>query len=199
MFFQKNFKLLIYGPDMNNVLAKPVEEDEWPEIPRLFDYMSEVMRKSNGIGLAAPQVGCFKQFILIGSRQGDVVGLVNPEIVRLYGKETEVYEDCLSMPPRGSECMVPRLEVVEVEASLAEAPYLRKKLTFRGRMARIVQHELDHLTGTFFVDRVSDRRRKEILERFYNWKAIRRAQIRRENENVHTGTFAISSGQSRLS
>jgi hypothetical protein len=98
-------------------------------------------------------------------------------------------------------CRVPRLEIVDVEASLADTPDIRKKLTFHGGMARIVQHELDHLTGTFFIDRVPERRGKEVLGRFHNWKAMRRAQIRRseENEYVDAGAFAASRGQSRMS
>jgi len=201
MYFQRNFRLSIYGPEMNNILAKPVEEAEWPEIPKLFEYMLDVMRKADGQGLAAPQIGCFKQFVLIGRSHGTVIGLVNPEITRLYGKEIHEPEGCLSLPPPGNECIVPRLEIVDVETSLAEAPDERRKMTFRGSVARIVQHELDHLTGTFFVDRVPERRRREVLERFHNWKAMRRAQTRRNEENgyVNTGPFAVSRGQSRMS
>ena len=92
MFFQRNFRLLTYGPEMNNILSKPVEEAEWPEIPRLFQYMVEVMRRADVAGLAAPQIGCFKQFVVIEKRDGSLVGLVNPEIMRLYGKEIGRYE-----------------------------------------------------------------------------------------------------------
>jgi peptide deformylase len=186
---------------MNNILSRPVEESDWPDIPRLFEYMLEVMRKANGIGLAAPQVGCFKQLVLIAKSESSVIGLVNPEVVRLYGKESEEHEECLSMPPPGNGCMVPRLESIDVETSLAESLDVRRKLTFHGGMARIVQHELDHLTGTFFIERASERRRKEVLEKFHNWKSMRRAQIRRAEENGHvnSGSFAVSRGQSRVS
>jgi peptide deformylase len=201
VYFQRTYRLLTYGPEMNNILAKPVEESEWPDIPKLFEYMLDVMRKAEWIGLAAPQIGCFKQFALIERHDGSIIGLVNPEITRLYGKEIEGVEGCLSLPPRDNTCMVPRLEIVDVETSLADRPDVRRKMTFRGKVARIVQHELDHLTGTFFIDRVPERRKEQALERFHNWKAMRRAQIRRneERENVSTGTFAISRGQSRVS
>jgi peptide deformylase len=92
--------------------------------------------------------------------------------------------------------MVPRLEIVDVEASLADTPDVRREFTFRGPLARIVQHEIDHLTGTFFIDRVPERRRADVLERFQTWKAMRRAQIRRteENGNVHSRPFAVGRG-----
>lgn len=201
MFFQKNYRLLIYGPEMNNILAKPIEESEYADIPKLFEYMVDVMRKAEGIGLAAPQIGCFKKFVLITGRGRPVTGLVNPEITRLYGKEIGGVEGCLSLPPRDNTCVVPRLEIVDVEASLADSPNVRSKLTFHGATARIVQHEIDHLTGTFFVDRIPERRRKEVLEKFHNWKSMRRAQIRRSEENGHvnTGPFAVTRGQSRVS
>ncbi len=196
MYFQANYRLLIYGPEMNNILSKPIEESEWPDIPKLFKYMVDVMQKAEGIGLAAPQIGCFKQLILATKKDHSIVGLVNPEILRLYGKEIEGIEGCLSLPPRDNTCMVPRLEIVDIEASLAEAPEVRREFTFRGAMARIVQHEIDHLTGTFFIDRVSERKKAEVLERFRNWKAQRRAQIRRTEENghVHSRPFAVGRG-----
>jgi peptide deformylase len=201
VFFQRNFRLLTYGPEMNNILSKPVEEAEWPEIPRLFQYMVEVMRRADVSGLAAPQVGCFKQFVVIEKRDGSFVGLVNPEIVRLYGKETDRYESCVSLQPLGNKCEVPRLKYVDVEASLIDDPDYRKKLTFNGRTARIIQHELDHLTGTFFIERAPDRKRNEALEKFHNWKVKRRAQIRmmEENGNVNAGFIAACRGQSRVS
>ena len=201
MYFERNFRLLTYGPEMNNILARPVEEAEWQEIPRLFEYMKEVMRRANKTSLAAPQIGCFRQFVLISKNEKHLIGLVNPEITRLYGREIERSEECLSLPPLGNKCRVPRLETIDVEASLASDPDVRKKLTFRGREARIIQHELDHLTGTFFIDRVLERRKGDVLEKFHNWKAMRRAQIRmmEENKNVNAGFIAACRGQSRVS
>ena len=202
MYFQRNFRLLTYGPEMNNILAKPIEEAEWHEIPSLFAYMKEVMRKADGMGLTAPQIGCFKKFMLIEMPNRSVAGLLNPEVIRLYGQEIRGLEWCSNVPPPGNECIVPRMEIVDVEASLAGAPGVRRKFTFHGSLARIVQHEIDHLNGTFFVDRIAGvGRKKAILEKFNNWKSMRRAQIRRneENGNVNTGSFAASRGQSRMS
>ncbi len=199
MFFQKNFRLSTFGPAMNNVLSRPIEEPEWPEIPNLFEYMVEVLRKADRVGLAAPQVGCFRRFMVIKRSDRSVIGLVNPEITRLYGREIIEIERCVSLPPIENECRVPRLETIDVETSLVHSPHVRKKLTFRGELARIVQHELDHLTGTFIVDRVSDCQRRDALDRFNSWKSMRRAQIRKVEENVNTGAFTVSRGQPRMS
>ena len=199
MFFQKNFRLSTFGPAMNNVLSRPIEEPEWPEIPNLFEYMVEVLRKADRVGLAAPQVGCFRQFMVIKRSDRSIIGLVNPEITRLYGRETSEIERCVSLPPVGNECRVPRLETIDVETSLVHSPHVRKKLTFQGELARIVQHELDHLTGTFIVDRVSDCQRRDALDRFNSWKSMRRAQMRKVEENVDSGIVTISRGQPRMS
>jgi peptide deformylase len=202
MYYQRDFRLLTYGPQMNNILARPVEEKEWPDIPGLFKYMREVMRKADGFGLAAPQIGCFRRFILIEMPKGSVLGLLNPEITRLYGREINGLEWCSNVPPPGNESMIPRMGMVDIEASLATAPDYRRKFTFHGRMARIVQHEIDHLDGISFVDRIpSEGRKKSILRMFHNWKSMRLAQIRRieENHHVDAGVIAASRGQSRLS
>ena len=199
MFFQKNFRLLTYGPSMNNILSAPIEKSECSEIQELFEYMVDVLRKTERIGLSAPQIGLFRQFLVVDTKEDSVIGLVNPEITRMYGREINDFERCSSLPPTGNECRIRRLEVVDVEASLVSSPHVRRKLTFRGEEARIVQHELDHLTGTFFIDRVSDCQKRDVLDRFNNWKSMRRAQMRKVEENVNTGTFTISRGQPRVS
>lgn len=202
MYYQRDFRLLTYGPNMNNILSRPVEEKEWPEIPGLFKYMREVMRKADGFGLAAPQIGCFKRFILVEMPKGSVLGLLNPEITRLYGREIKGLEWCSNVPPPGNESMILRMGTVEIEASLAFTPDERRKFTFHGRVARIIQHEIDHLDGISFVDRIQNEAKKRaILSKFHDWKLMRRAQIRRNEENKHVdaGFIAACRGQSRLS
>ena len=140
-----------------------------------------------------------KQFMVIKRRDSSVIGLVNPEITRMYGREISEIERCVSLPPVGNECRVPRIETIDVETSLVHSPHIRKKLTFRGELARIVQHELDHLTGTFIVDRVSYCQRRDALDRFNSWKSMRRAQMRKVEKNVDSGIITISRGQPRMS
>ena len=202
VYFQRNFRLLLYGPQMNGVLAKPVEEKDWPDVPILFEYMVEIMEKTHRNELAAPQIGCFKQFLLVRDSDDSLIGLVNPEVTRMYGREIQGRESCPCLPPKMNACIVPRTESIDVECSLLGELDARRKLTFSGGIARIVQHGLDHLDGAFFIDRATERRRENVLKEFHNWKAMRRAQIRKieESGNVKTGAaFAACCGKSNMS
>lgn len=191
---------MTYGPAMVNVLSEPVAEGDYKDLPKLRRYMLECMRKADGVGLAAPQIGLFKQFVILEFGT-EVLDLINPEITRMYGKETEDFESCLSLPPQGNDCLVPRLENIHVEASTSRLPSFRREFVFKGFEARIVQHEIDHLTGTFFVDRIPLARKQDVLKRFENWKEMRRAKVRyaqRGNENVDAGIVAARGSKSRL-
>ena len=201
MYFQRNFRLLIYGPQINDIQSKSVEQAEWTDIPMLFQYMVEAMRKSGRTGISAPQIGLFKQFIVVERKDHSVIGLVNPEVTRLYGEETDGEESCSSIPPCGNLCRVPRLSAVDVEASLVSDPEVRTNLTFRDEVARIVQHEIDHLNGISFIDRATKGQRSKVINSFNNWKAMRKAQtrMREENGNVNTGVVTAHSGQSLMS
>lgn len=202
MIFTENFRLMVYGPAMINIHSDPIVESDYQHIPKLRRYMLEVMKRTNGVGLAAPQIGVFKCYALVESAGGIIVDLVNPQIKRMYGKELEGYEGCLSLPPAGNECLVPRVDTIHVEASTGNAPSRRREFIFTRLTARIVQHEIDHLTGTFFIDRVSDKSRRIVLERFTYWKKMRKAQERttqRGSGNVDAGVIAACGGKSRLS
>lgn len=160
--------LMYYGPEMIHHESDPVEDADLSWLPKLKEAMVAMMRKSDGVGLAAPQLGVFKNYIVVELRNGNVIDLINPEVTRLYGKEIDGLEGCLSIPPFDNECQVPRMEHIDIECFGTD--YRKKSWTFRRDDARIVQHELDHLTGTFFIDRVSEKRRLEVLQRFSIWK-----------------------------
>ena len=66
--------------------------------------------------------------------------------------------------------MVPRMGMVDIEASLVSSPGERKKFTFSGSLARIIQHEIDHLNGTFFFERADLVEKAKVLEKFHQWK-----------------------------
>lgn len=126
---------------------------------RMFDLMYE----SQGVGLAAPQVGINKRLMVFNpegkkERWLDEVVLVNPRIVdKSQGSDTEV-EGCLSFP--GMSGHVERSKWVKVEAISPKGKKFKKKYT--GWTARIFQHEYDHLDGVVYIDRLSPNERGEV-------------------------------------
>lgn len=172
-------RLYCYGPKMVNVESVPVEWDEYDSLKALRAYMIGVMQRHNGIGLAAPQVGIFRQFFIMRTDEGNIVDVVNPEVIQLFGHEREGFEACLSIPPVGNGCPVPRCEHVRIEFATSHDPHVRSIRKFSGMDAIVVQHELDHLTGTFFIDRVNaDRKiRTEVLSMFEKWRVKNNAKV----------------------
>jgi len=166
----KRERLLIYGPQMINHKCEDVGFDEYDSLPELRTYMLSIMRQNNGSGLAAPQVGVFKNFFVMEMRDRSVVDVVNPEIVQMYGHEIDGFEACLSIPPVGNGCKVPRPQKIKIEFGTSQNPHWREVYELQGMDAVVAQHELDHLTGTFFIDRVNDVRKKEVLRLFGSWR-----------------------------
>lgn len=127
---------------------------------KLADDMVETMLDAPGVGLAAPQVGISRRMIVVhvpekydGEENPEYnFRLVNPEIVRGLGRQVGP-EGCLSIP--GWVADVPRYETVTVKAIDLENKPVRIKA--RGHLARVLQHEIDHLDGILFLDRVEDK------------------------------------------
>lgn len=163
-------RVLLYGPEMVNVESEWVHKEDVGALPQLRDYMISVMREWSGLGLAAPQVGVFKQFFVFEMQGGAVIDMVNPEIVHMRGREVMGTEACISVPPSHNTCLVPRMEYITVEYGDSREPFLRKKIELTFRDAAVAQHEYDHLTGNFFFDRVADLTKSKVLDSFNKWK-----------------------------
>jgi peptide deformylase len=132
-----------------------------PEIRRLVDDMIETMYDEVGIGLAAPQIGVSLRLIVVADDQTrDARALVNPIIVEQGGEATSE-EGCLSIP--GIFAPVTRSAWVKVEAQDLEGR--RVAIPARGLLARVFQHELDHLDGVLFLDRLDPLARDRIKRR----------------------------------
>jgi len=121
------------------------------EIQRLANDMVEVMRGANGVGLAAPQVGVSKR-LFVAEVEERVHVLVDPEIVKMEGEEADT-EGCLSIPGLIGE--VPRASHVVVKGKNRRGRGITVEAD--GLLARVFQHEIDHLDGVLFLDRVVDR------------------------------------------
>jgi peptide deformylase len=150
----------LYGDPVLRQVAAPVREIT-AEIKRIIADMTETMWHQVGIGLAAPQVGLPHRILVMDDGQGGAQALINPEIETRSGTVREE-EGCLSLP--GIFGVVERSKTITVRAMDSDGKAVSLEAT--GLKARIVQHELDHLDGVLFIDRLPpvtrDRIKKKI-------------------------------------
>jgi len=140
-----------------DVLRKEAEtvNDFNHDLKILVDDMIETMRKAPGVGLAAPQVGISKRVVVIeyGNEEDETIPkqlfvLVNPEIVKRSRETVKGVEGCLSVPGLVGE--VERANVVTVKAQNQNGAPV--KIRAQGWLARIFQHEIDHINGILYTD-----------------------------------------------
>jgi len=129
-------------------------------IQRLIDDMIETMQQSNGVGLAAPQVGVPLRVIVIQMPGEQPMAIVNPEIVERAG-EQEVTEGCLSVPNYIGE--LKRSAKVTVKGR--DRTGKRIKIKAAGLMAEALEHEIDHLNGILYIDHVESQDKLHQVER----------------------------------
>jgi peptide deformylase len=129
------------------------------DVRKLITDMSETMRDAPGIGLAAPQIGVQRRVLVYSlGEEEDIVAVVNPEIVELDGSIVDS-EACLSIP--GISYEVERSQRVVVRGLDADGEPI--EIDAIELEARVLQHEIDHLDGVLFIDRISAELRKEAL------------------------------------
>lgn len=142
-------EIRISGDEILRKTAKEVDEIN-DKIKELLQDMLETMHKYNGVGLAGPQVGILKRVIVIDLYDGSKpLLLVNPKIIKTKG-EQEVEEGCLSFPNEYGKIIRPK-EVI-VEALNEEGK--KVKIVGKDLLAQALDHEIDHLNGTLFVDKI---------------------------------------------
>lgn len=144
---------------------RAVEIDEVDDDLRgLIRDMFETMYDAEGIGLAGPQVGVERRVIVVDLREegSTPLALINPRIVEASSERDRAEEGCLSIP--GVAGVVERNSTVVVEALSENAEPVR--IEADGLLARCLQHEVDHLDGVLFVDRLSPLKRNMVLKKY---------------------------------
>jgi peptide deformylase len=142
-------QIVTYPDPVLRETAEPVGRID-QKILDLLDQMQESMYADDGVGLAAPQVGVSKRIIVVDGGEG-LVNLINPEIISSNDETEGVEEGCLSLP--GIRVTVTRPTEVTVTGMNEKGESVRYEAS--DLMARIFQHEIDHLNGTLIIDHLS--------------------------------------------
>jgi peptide deformylase len=134
----------------------------------LFKDMFVALDIGRGIGLAAPQVGRSERFFVVKTDDGKPRVFINPEIIRTSEELTDYEEGCMSIP--GVYATVKRPAQISVQAYNEKGrPFV---LDADGILARVIQHENDHLNGKLFIDHLGDFKRKRILHQYEKLRKI---------------------------
>lgn len=158
--------IYLYGHPVLRKQAEPISAD-YPDLKKLVADMFETMQNSDGVGLAAPQIGRAVQIVVVdGTPVADIFAecqdmrfaIINPQLQILDGEEVSRAEGCLSLPGISED--VRRVE--HIRLTWKDEDFNEHEREFTGFAARIIQHELDHLDGKVFTDRISGIRKQLI-------------------------------------
>jgi peptide deformylase len=165
--------ILRMGHPILREMARPIQPDEFssPWLLNLITDMRESMIAAEGIGLAAPQVGESVQVALLGLDLEQLIVVINPQIKTVDSTLSGLWEGCLSVPGLRGYVERPRAVRVEYFDEQGQA----KTLDAEGLMATVVQHELDHLFGTLYVDKVTDKTKLVFIEEYRTFVAAKSA------------------------
>ena len=151
-----------YSDPVLTLKAKPLKGID-ASVEELVGNMFESMRNASGIGLAAPQIGSSLRLLVIdiscmdNYRNAEPMVVINPRIVSVKGRNA-MDEGCLSVPGVMGEVLRPSA----IQLHYRDEHFEERTEEFNGMMARVLQHEIDHLDGTLFVDRMEKRDRRKI-------------------------------------
>jgi peptide deformylase len=153
--------------------AKAAHVDDVDSNVRALIYsMEEIMHSNDGIGLAAPQVGVLQRVIIADTGEG-LLAIANPEIVQREGQH-RLAEGCLSLPDIQVE--IERNLLIAVDGINGVGQQMQ--LEFSGLMARVIQHEIDHLDGRLIIDYASPAQKILLRKKLKNLKTMARRNYR---------------------
>ncbi len=144
--------------------ARPVTEADRATIAALIPRMFAAMYRAPGIGLAAPQVGHLLRLLVIDLMPDDKPApmvIINPEILAASSELCEREEGCLSLPGQYAQVVRP----ARIKLRYLDRDYARREIEAEGLLGTCIQHEMDHLEGTIFVDHISSLKRNMIMRK----------------------------------
>lgn len=167
-----NLPVYLYGHPVLREIADDVTPD-YPDLKQLIADMFETMYTSEGVGLAAPQIGKSIRLVVIDADPvaenfpdcaGKKMVLINPEIEVLEGEKVTRSEGCLSLPGLSED--VKRIEKIRI--NWLDENFEEHEEEISGFLARIIQHECDHLEGKVYIDHISPIRKQIIRRKLMN-------------------------------
>ena len=162
----------LYGHPVLRNQSEPVGQD-YPELKKLVADMFETMYASEGVGLAAPQIGRNIDMVVIDADpvsdtfpecKGRTMVIINPDLEILDGEKVSRPEGCLSLPGLSED--VKRVEHIRLK--WVDEDFVAHEEEISGFLARIVQHEIDHLDGNLYIDHISPLRKQFIRGKLHN-------------------------------
>lgn len=163
------YPIVVYGDPVLKKHAKDVDQNA--DVSQLVADMFETMDSASGIGLAAPQVGKSIRLFIVDTHpmEDENIGdykmvFINPEIIEEWGEEWDFEEGCLSIPTIRED--VSRLDSVRIK--WFDEHWNKHYKEFDGMVARIIQHEYDHLDGVLFTDHITSFKRRLLKGKLAN-------------------------------
>ncbi len=159
MYHTDMLEIVTIGEEVLREKAKPIKSFG-SELRILVDAMFESMEMDNGIGLAAPQIAVPKRMFVVHPPDDEARVFINPEIIETSQEVVSYEEGCLSVPGVFSEVVRPAGITIQAQDLEGKAFVLKAQ----GMLARVIQHENDHLNGILFVDRLPEERREQVMK-----------------------------------
>lgn len=166
------YPVTVYGDPLLRKKAIEIEKS-YPNLEQVIENMWETMYYSDGVGLAAPQVGLsIRMFVVDASSGADEEPeladfrkvFINPEIIEISGDEWVMNEGCLSLPEIREDITRPD----EVTIRYFDENFTEHEETYTGFAGRVIQHEYDHLEGILFIDYLSPLRKRLLKSKLLN-------------------------------
>jgi peptide deformylase len=165
------YPIVAYGDPVLRKVAQDIQQESDTDLKKLVEDMFETMHASNGIGLAAPQIGLSLRLFVIDGKETEDEEIqdfkqvfINAQIVAEDGERWAFEEGCLSIPTIRENVMRPAkllIRYYDLDWNLHEE-------TYEGMKARVIQHEYDHIQGVLFIDHLSGLRKRLLKSKLTN-------------------------------